>query len=94
MERKTLSPVILQKRIRGVFFNEKSTEASLANIYPGIEIADLFSYPLHCFARYGEPRKDFAIVEKKLSNYPDYYSYGFLMFPEEWLEKHLETRKK
>ena len=82
---KTMPPALLQKIIRGVFFVTKSTAKDERNIYPGIEIADLFSYPIHCFARYGKQRLDFAIVEEKLANYPDYMALGLLLFPETWL---------
>lgn len=95
MERgtKTLSPFLLSKIIRGVFFVEKATSKDRRNVYAGIEIADLFSYPIHRFARYCSRGQDFDIVEAKLSGYPDYWTHGLLLFPESWLNKRITTKK-
>ena len=71
--------VQLQKWVRGVFFNEKSTISDHKNLYPGIEIADLFSYPIHRFARYGHAGKDFEVVKQKLYGCP--HKKGLIFFP-------------
>ena len=87
MERgtKTMSPDVLQRAIRGVFFVEKKTSKDPKNVYAGIEVADLFSYPIHRFARYGTKGQDFEIVERKIEGYPAYFSRGLLLFPDSWL---------
>ena len=71
----------LQKWVRGVFFNSKSTMKDGLNLYPGIEIADLFSYPIHRYARYGHTGKDFEIVKQKLYGHPRSSKKGFNLFP-------------
>jgi hypothetical protein len=74
----------LQKRIRGVFFNPKFPEDEKKNAYPGIEVADLFSYPIHRYFRDNKKCQDFLIVEKKIAHYPDYIAKGLRVFPSKW----------
>jgi|GEM_PF-1751904 hypothetical protein len=71
----------LQWRIRGVFFNNKCAKDDKTNVYPGIEIADLFSYPIHRYMRGGIKGKDFDVLETKIAHYPDYLNKGLKMFP-------------
>ncbi len=71
----------LKSSIRGVFFNKKSASEDFKNVYPGIEIADLFSYPIHRFARYGTEGKDFVIVKTKIYGYPRIKGRGYVIFP-------------
>ena len=79
--------VSLQRWVRGVFFNEKSTEEDGLNLYPGIEIADLFSYPIHRLIRYGHGGKDYEIVKTKFYGYPRIHKKGLVLFPKSFAEK-------
>lgn len=77
----------LQKWVRGVFFNSKSTLRDEANLYPGIEIADLFSYPIHRYARFGHIGKDFEVVRQKMYGYPRPSKKGLILFPKSFQSK-------
>jgi hypothetical protein len=74
----------LQRRIRGVFFNPKFPDNERRNAYPGIEVADLFSYPIHRFLRDGKKCQDFLILENKIAHYPNYIRKGLRVFPAKW----------
>lgn len=70
------------KKIKGVYFNSKWQESSnCLKSYFGLEIADLYSYPIHKYCRTGIKDKPFKILEKKLYKYPDYIGCGLKMFP-------------
>lgn len=55
----------LKEKVVGVFFNKKWNE-SKSHTYVGLEIADLFTYPIHKFVRSNEKDRAFSTVEKKL----------------------------
>lgn len=63
------------------FFNEKSSEEDGLNLYPGIEIADLLSYPIHRVARFGTSGKDWEVVRSKLYGAPEPLKKGLILFP-------------
>ena len=52
-------------KIAGVFFNKKWNDGKL-HTYAGLEIADLFSYPIHKYIKLGKKDTSFILVEKKL----------------------------
>lgn len=54
-----------QEKVVGVYFNKKWND-SKTHTYVGLEIADLFTYPIHKFVRSGEKDLSFSTIEKKL----------------------------
>lgn len=70
----------LNFRICGVYFNPKwNEEYSLT--YVGLEIADLFSYPIHKFIKRNVKDKAFLMFENKIVGYPNYKNKGIKIFP-------------
>ena len=47
----------------------------------GLEIADLFSYPIHKFLKLEKKDKAFKIIENKIIGYPEYLNKGLKVFP-------------
>ena len=76
---KTISPKELDSRVCGVYFNPKW--ANDKHSYIGLEIADLFAYPIHRFMKTGVRGKDFEIVEQKIYGYPNRIKFGLLSYP-------------
>lgn len=69
-------------RIKGVYFNPKwCVNANEQSSYFGLEIADICSYPIHKYVKYGTKDSVFEIVEEKLYNYPFHNGYGLKIFP-------------
>ena len=71
----------LKSKIDGVYFNPKWTEEYSAT-YVGLEIADLFSYPIHKFVKRNNKDKAFLVLENKIAGYPNYKNKGIKIFPE------------
>ena len=65
------------------FFNHKVSKDGLF-AYPGIEIADLCSYPIYRYMRYGTEGKDFEIVKEKIVADRSGILQGLRSFPEKW----------
>lgn len=78
---KHISSKELQSKISGVFFSTKRKSIS-ERTSTGLEIADLFSYPIHKFVRNGTKDKSFLVVEKKIDGYPNYMNKGLKIFPQ------------
>ena len=70
----------LRSKIVGVFFNPKWNE-EYSSTFMGIEIADLFSYPIHQFIKYKKENPAFKILESKIAGFPDYINKGIKIFP-------------
>lgn len=70
----------LNNKIKGVFFNPKYT-SDKKRTFIGLEIADLTSYPIHKFIKYGYKDEIFEIIEKKLKDYPNYINKGLKIYP-------------
>jgi hypothetical protein len=70
----------LLNKIKGVYFNSKWND-EYSDTFTGLEITDLFSYPIHKYIKYGTRDKAFQIIETKLSGYPDYKNKGIKIFP-------------
>ncbi len=70
----------LNNKIKGVFFNPKYT-LDKKRTFIGLEVADLTSYPLHKFIKYGYKDEMFEIIEKKLKDYPNYVNKGLKVYP-------------
>lgn len=71
----------LKSKIDGVYFNPKWNEEYSAT-YVGLEIADLFSYPIHKFVKRNNKDKAFLVLENKIAGYPNYKNKGIKIFPE------------
>ena len=77
---KKISSKELNFRICGVYFNPKwNEEYSLT--YVGLEIPDLFSYPIHKFIKRNVKDKAFLMFENKIVGYPNYKNKGIKIFP-------------
>lgn len=81
-------PVELQKHFTEVIFNPKISKDKTI-VYHGTDIADLCSYPIYRYMRYGTIGKDFKIVVKKLAGYKpfkekDMRMPGLRKFPSKW----------
>lgn len=79
---KTIKPYELSSKIKGVYFNPKWNEEYSAT-YTGLEIVDLFSYPIHKYIKNGTKDLAFEVLESKLSGFPDYSNKGIKVFPPE-----------
>lgn len=75
----SISSKELDSRVCGVYFNSKW--ANDKHSYIGLEIADLFAYPIHRYMRSGVKGKDFEIVEPKIYGYPNRIKFGLLSYP-------------
>ncbi len=70
----------LKNKISGVYFNPKWNE-EYSSTYVGLEIADLFSYPIHKYIKRNIKDKAFLVLENKLVGYPNYKNKGIKIFP-------------
>jgi len=68
-------------RIKGVYFNPKRPDLEPDKSYFGLEIADLYSYPIYKHCRSGTRDKAFEITELKIYGYPKYLTKGLKIFP-------------
>ncbi len=84
--RDKISTVELQEKICGVYFNPKWYSGH-SSTFVGLEIADLFSYPIHQHIKYSRVKGavketlSFNIVKKKIHCYPNYENKGIKIFP-------------
>ncbi|GFN35837.1 DUF3800 domain-containing protein [Tepidimicrobium xylanilyticum] len=70
------------KKIKGVYFNDKwQPDSNGEKSYFGLEIADLYSYPIHKYCRTRQKDMAFEVLEKKLYRYPYYDGCGLKIFP-------------
>jgi len=70
----------LREKINGIYFNPKWNDDKKAT-YVGLEITDLFSYPIHQYIKYKEKNISFKVIETKLNCYPNYTNKGIKIFP-------------
>ncbi len=69
-------------KIKGVYFNPKwQRESKDKKSYFGLEIADLYSYPIHKYCKNNEKDRAFKSFEKKIYKYPNYFGCGIKKFP-------------
>lgn len=78
----------LQKHFKDIYFNPKTSEDRTI-VYHGTDIADLCSYPIYRFMRFGTIGQDFKIVLKKLTGYKKFKEKdmripGLRKFPAKW----------
>lgn len=77
---KKISSKELRNKIDGVYFNPKWNE-DYNFTYVGLEITDLFSYPIHKYIKRNVKDKAFLIFEDKIVGYPNYNNKGIKIFP-------------
>lgn len=77
---KKISSKELRNKIDGVYFNPKWNE-DYNFTYVGLEITDLFSYPIHKYIKRNIKDKSFIIFEDKIVGYPNYNNKGIKIFP-------------
>ena len=77
---KKISSKELKSKIDGVYFNPKWNE-EYSSTYIGLEITDLFSYPIHKYIKRNTKDKAFLIFEDKIVGYPNYKNKGIKIFP-------------
>lgn len=77
---KKISSKELSSKIKGVYFNLKWNE-EYSSTYTGLEIADLFSYPIHKYVKKDIKDKAFQVFESKIDGYPNYKNKGIKIFP-------------
>ena len=70
----------LKDKIDGVYFNPK-WYGGYSSTYSGLEIADLFSYPIHQYIKYNKKGSAFEVIEPKINCYPDYKNKGIKIYP-------------
>ena len=75
-----IKPNELKNKINGVYFNPK-WYGGYSSTFAGLEIVDLFSYPIHQYIKYKEKNKAFKAIEKKIDCYPNYKNKGIKVFP-------------
>lgn len=80
---KETKKAILKKYYDEAFFNHKiSKDGKIA--FPGIEIADLCSYPIYRYMRFGTIGKDFKEIKEKIVTGSDGTLHGLRKFPNNW----------
>ena len=77
---KKISSKELKSKIDGIYFNPKWNE-EYSSTYVGLEITDLFSYPIHKYVKRNIKDKAFLIFEDKIVGYPNYKNKGIKIFP-------------
>ena len=80
--RDRISKEELQSKILGVYFNPK-WYGGHSSTFCGLEIADLFSYPIHQYIKYKKETPAFASIKDKIVGYPNCNGKGLKVFPKE-----------
>lgn len=70
----------LQSKIEGVYFNPKWNK-EYSSTYVGLEITDLFSYPIYKYVKRNVKDRAFLTFEDKIVGYPIYKNRGIKIFP-------------
>jgi len=83
---KDISKKELRTHFDEAYFNHKISNDGLF-AYPGIEIADMCSYPIYRKMRFGTEGKDFEIVRTKIVTGKNGIMYGLRKFPKTWVKK-------
>lgn len=77
---KKISRKDLRNKIKGVYFNPKWSD-DYRSTFIGLEIADLFSYPIYKYIKRQHKDKAFLTFEEKIVGYPKYENKGIKRFP-------------
>ena len=72
----------LKTKILGVYFNPK-WYGGHSSTFVGLEIADLFSYPIHQYIKYKKESLSFKAIKEKIVGYPNFNNKGIKVFPKE-----------
>ena len=72
----------LEKKILGVYFNPKWYSGH-SSTFSGLEIVDLFSYPIHQYIKYKKENPSFNLIKTKIACYPNFENKGIKIFPKE-----------
>lgn len=72
----------LKSKIIGVYFNPKWYNG-YSSTFTGLEITDLFSYPIHQYIKYKKENKAFNLIKNKIDCYPNFVNKGLKIFPKE-----------
>ena len=80
--RDKISTLEFQQKIAGIYFNPK-WYGGHSSTYAGLEIADLFSYPIHQYVKYKKDNPVFDIIKDKIVGYPNINGKGLKIFPKE-----------
>lgn len=78
--KKYISTNEFKKKIEGVYFNPKWNE-EYNSTYVGLEITDLFSYPIHQYVKYQKTNPAFEVLKPKISGYPEFINKSIKLFP-------------
>ena len=71
-----------EDKIVGVYFNPKWYDGH-SSTFCGLEIADLFSYPIHQYIKYKKENLSFNVIKDKIVCYPKFENKGIKVFPKE-----------
>lgn len=72
----------LFKKIKGVYFNPKwCKNANDQTSYWGLELSDLYAYPIYKHFAYGNDDQAYTTLLQKFSHYPDYIGKDLKSFP-------------
>ena len=69
-----------RKKILGVYFNPKWYKGH-SSTYCGLEVVDLFSYPIYKYVKHKKKDKAFEVIESKIVGFPNYNKKGIKIFP-------------
>lgn len=78
--RDKISTEELIEKIVGVYFNPK-WYGGHSSTYSGLEIADLFSYPIHQYIKFKKENLSFNVVKSKIDCFPNFINKGIKVFP-------------
>ena len=79
---KKIKPKELEKKIKGVYFNPK-WYSGYVSTFSGLEIVDLFSYPIHQYIKYKKENISFETIKEKIESYPNFKNKGIKIYPKE-----------
>ncbi len=80
--RAKISTKELEEKIIGVYFNPK-WYGGHSSTFVGLEIVDLFSYPIHQYVKYKKSNLSFETIKEKIVGYPNFNNKGIKIFPKE-----------
>ena len=70
----------IKSKLVGVYFNPKWNK-EYDSTYLGLEITDLFSYPIHQYIKYKKESLAFKVLKTKIDGYPKFNNKGLKTFP-------------
>ena len=70
----------IKTKLLGVYFNPKWNQ-KYDSTYLGLEITDLFSYPIYQYIKYKKESSAFEVLKPKIDGYPNFFNKGLKIFP-------------